>query len=207
MICKHPGNPLLHKGIVGMRFLLFGGSSFPLQRIKSSMEVFIKGASGKSPCRVRRREIPCNEKDQHRNRLSMLVGRAHLARQCASGRMSSLGGASADAQSYWQGRFAACAFVGDFLGIGRTRSSWGVAPNPTRELRPLTPQGTLSLDPFSASRLERASLTLPLPAFFLPLPLVYAPKPSTASPTAQSRRPSRPATNTTRRESRKSATA
>lgn len=25
MICKHPGNPLLHKGIVGMRFLLFGG--------------------------------------------------------------------------------------------------------------------------------------------------------------------------------------
>ena len=30
----------LHKGIVGMRFLLFGGSSFPLQRIKSSMDVF-----------------------------------------------------------------------------------------------------------------------------------------------------------------------
>ena len=26
-----------------------------------------------------------------------------------------LGGASADAQSYWQGRFAACTFVGDFL--------------------------------------------------------------------------------------------
>ena len=25
MICKHPGNPLLHKGIVGMRFFAFWG--------------------------------------------------------------------------------------------------------------------------------------------------------------------------------------
>ncbi len=39
-----------------------------------------------------------------------------------------LGGASADAQSYWQGRFAACAFVDDFLGIGRPRDSWGHGP-------------------------------------------------------------------------------
>ena len=118
-----------------------------------------------------------------------------------------LGGASADAQSYWQGRFAACTFVERVWHTGRPWNSWGVAPNPTRELRPLTPQGTLSLDPFSASRLERASFTLPLPAFFLPLTLVYAPKPSTASPTAQSQQSSRSATNTTRRESRKSATA
>ena len=49
---------------------------------------------------------------------------------------SSWGGASADAQSYWQGRFAACAFVGGFLGIGRTRNSWGVALNPTRDAVP-----------------------------------------------------------------------
>ena len=85
-------------------FFAFLGSSFSLQRIKSSMEVFSpkgsRGASGKPPCRVRRREIPCNEKDQHRSRLSMLVGRAHLARQCASGRKSKLGGASEDAQNY-----------------------------------------------------------------------------------------------------------
>ena len=47
-----------------------------------------------------------------------------------------LGGASADAQSYWQGRFAACAFVGGFLEIGRARNSWGVAPNPTRDAVP-----------------------------------------------------------------------
>ena len=69
-----------------------------------------------------------------------------------------LGGASAEAQSYWQGRFAACTFVGGFLGAGRTRNSWGVAPNPTRELRPLTPQGGFPLDPFLATRLGRASL-------------------------------------------------
>ena len=31
------------------------------------------------------------------------------------GRKEQLGGASEDAQSYWQGRFAACTFVGCFL--------------------------------------------------------------------------------------------
>ena len=77
-----------------------------------------------------------------------------------------LGGASADAQSYWQGRFAACALVGDFLWSGRPRKSWGVAPNPTRELRPLTPQGGFPLDPFFAARLERFSLRFGLSGFF-----------------------------------------
>ena len=66
------------------------------------------------------------------NLLPMLVGRAHLARQYASCRESSLGGASADARSYWQGRFAACAFVDFSFGIGRPWNSWGVAPSPTR---------------------------------------------------------------------------
>ena len=47
-----------------------------------------------------------------------------------------LGGAPAGAQSYWQGRFAACAFVDDFLGIGRPWNCWGVAPNPTRDAVP-----------------------------------------------------------------------
>ena len=82
-----------------------------------------------------------------------LCGRAHLARQYAASWIEQLGGAPAGAQSYWQGRFAACTFVDFFLGIERPRNSWGVAPNPTRELRPLTPQGTLSLDPFLAARL------------------------------------------------------
>ena len=62
----------------------------------------------------------------------MLLGRAHLARQCASGGESELGGASEDAQSYWQGRFAACALVERFWHTGRPWNSWGVAPNPTR---------------------------------------------------------------------------
>ena len=59
-----------------------------------------------------------------------------------------LGGASADAQSYWQGRFAACTFVGGFLGIGRPRNSWGVAPNPSRDAVPAPCKGQLPLDPF-----------------------------------------------------------
>jgi len=69
-----------------------------------------------------------------------------------------LGGAPAGAQSYWQGRFAACTFVERVWHTGRPRNSWGVAPNPTRELRPLTPQGALPLDPFWAARLGCARL-------------------------------------------------
>ena len=47
-----------------------------------------------------------------------------------------LGGASEDAQSYWQGRFAACALVDFFFGVGRLRNSWGVAPDLTRDAVP-----------------------------------------------------------------------
>ena len=47
-----------------------------------------------------------------------------------------LGGASEDAQSYWQGRFAACTFVERVWHTGRPRNSWGVAPNPTRDAVP-----------------------------------------------------------------------
>ena len=49
-----------------------------------------------------------------------------------------LEGASADAQSYWQGRFAACTFVAASLGLVG-RGTVGALPQ--------TPQGTLSLDP------------------------------------------------------------
>ena len=68
-----------------------------------------------------------------------------------------LGGASADAQSYWQGRFATCAFVGDFLGIGRTRNSWGGALNPTRDRR----KGTNSL-PLTLQETDEKGRTPPL---------------------------------------------
>ena len=55
-----------------------------------------------------------------------------------------LEGASADAQSYWQGRFAACTFVGGFLGIGQTRNSWGRCPKPHKGRCPLTLQGAIA---------------------------------------------------------------
>ena len=66
----------------------------------------------------------------------MLLGRAHLARQCASGGESELGGASEDAQSYWQGRFAACAFVGDVC-ILVARGAVGALPQTPPEALPL----------------------------------------------------------------------
>ena len=75
-----------------------------------------------------------------------------------------LGGASADAQSYWQGRFAVCAFVGDFLGIGRTRNSWGGALNPTRDRR----KGTKS-PPLTPPRLSWSRFHAPSACSFLVL--------------------------------------
>ena len=112
---------------------------FPLQREKSrNMEVQCEGVSGataKPPTRLRRGEIP-----RVRERTAMVGSQAAWSRPSGATRHSCwverLGGASEDAQSYWQGRFAACAFVGGFLGIGRTRNCWGVAPNPTRDAVP-----------------------------------------------------------------------
>ena len=46
-----------------------------------------------------------------------LCGRAHLARQYAASWIEQLGGAPAGAQSYWQGRFAACTFVDFSFGM------------------------------------------------------------------------------------------
>ena len=158
------------------------------------------------PCRGR--EIPTTKKTSTEKRTSLDAGRSRPfgATMCKWSN-EPLGGRVCGRAKLLAGTLRCLRLFGFSLGIGRTRNSWGVAPNPTRELRPLTPQGTLSLDPFSASRLECASFTRLLREFFRLPPLVYVPKPSTASPTAQSRRPSRQATNTTRRESRKSATA
>ena len=50
-----------------------------------------------------------------------------------------LGGASEDAQSYGQGRFAACTFV--------VAASFELVARGTVGALPQTPQGTLSLDP------------------------------------------------------------
>ena len=81
-------------------------------------------------------------------------------------RKSSLGGASADAQSYWQGRFAACTFVERVWHTGRPWNCWGVAPNPTRDRR----KGTKSpIDPFS--RLSWSCFHAPYACSFLVLRL------------------------------------
>ena len=86
-----------------------------------------------------------------------------------------LGGASADAQSYWQGRFAACTFVERVWHTGRPWNCWGVAPNPTRGRCPLTLQGadekgrSPPLDPFS--RLSWSHFHAPSACSFLVLRL------------------------------------
>ena len=109
--------------------------------------------------RARKCEIPCLRKRATMVARPTMWSRPFGATIC--GKLDRAAwGAPAGAQSYWQGRFAACTFVGGFLGIGRPRNSWGVAPNPTRELRPLTPQGGLPLDPFLCPGLSS------LPYFF-----------------------------------------
>ena len=119
----------------------------------------VKGATAKPPCRARRRDSPCNKKDQQQeNHVSRCWSVAPIWRDNVRVVGKAAWGASADAQSYWQGRFAACTFVGCVWRNGHPRNSWGVAPNPTRELRPLTPQGGFPLDPFLATWLGRASL-------------------------------------------------
>ena len=132
-----------------------------LREKSSNMEVRcegVEGATAKPPPRLRRGEPPAFGKEPLWSARPAVRSRPSGATQHRWGK-SGLGGASADAQSYWQGRFAACALVGDFLWSGRPRNSWGVAPTPTRELRPLTPQVGFPLDPFLAPRLERFSLT------------------------------------------------
>ena len=117
-----------------------------------------------APCRLRRGEIP-----YLRERAAMVARPAIRSRPSARHSIdveeSSLGGASEDARSYLQGRFAACALVERFWHTGRPWNSWGVAPNPTRgaasglrkgqtkrdEVPPLTPFARLSCSLFLTS--------------------------------------------------------
>ena len=95
----------------------------------------VEGASAKPPRRSRRSEIPAFRKRAAMSERPATRSRPFGATMCRR-LVERLGGASEDARSYWQGRFAACAFVGGFLGIGRPKNSWGVAPNPTRDAVP-----------------------------------------------------------------------
>ena len=136
----------------------------------------VKGAIGKPPCRLRRGDSPATKNTAPLagescciNKSTALLERPAVwsrscARQYEAGRKSYLGGASADAQSYWQGRFAACAFV-DFPFVMVTRGTVGALPQTLPEALSLDPargrrKGTKSpLDPFLAPQLERFSLT------------------------------------------------
>ena len=128
------------------------------------------------PCRLRRGDSPATKNTAPLagescciNKSTALLERPAVwsrscARQYEAGRKSYLGGASADAQSYWQGRFAACAFV-DFPFVMVTRGTVGALPQTLPEALSLDPargrrKGTKSpLDPFLAPQLERFSLT------------------------------------------------
>ena len=60
-----------------------------------------------------------------------------------------LGGAPEEAQSYWQGRFAACAFVDFSFGMV-TRGTVGALPQTLPEALPLdSARGNFPLDPFA----------------------------------------------------------
>ena len=136
------------------------------------------------PCRLRRGDSPATKNTAPLagescciNKSTALLERPAVwsrscARQYEAGRKSYLGGASADAQSYWQGRFAACAFV-DFPFVMVTRGTVGALPQTLPEALSLDPargrrKGTKSpLDPFLAVRLEHTSQTELFCCFFL----------------------------------------
>ena len=124
----------------------------------------VSGATAKPPTRARRREIPCLRKRPATSERQAVWSRPFGATQ-HSWSNEQLGGASEDARSYWQGRFAACALVERFWHTGRPWNSCGVAPNPTRgtasglrkgqtkrdEVPPLTPFARLSCSLFLTS--------------------------------------------------------
>ena len=98
-----------------------------------------------------------------------------------------LGGASADAQSYWQGRFAACAFV-DFPFVMVTRGTVGALPQTLPEALSLDPargrrKGTKSpLDPFARLRWSHSLNSSACGFFILPPPMLLMFAASPANP-------------------------
>ena len=89
-------------------------------------------AIGKPFGRLRRGEISCLQKRAAMSERPAVRSRPFGA-TIYKWSNTPLGGAPAGAQSYWQGRFAACAFVGD---------SFGVVARGTIGALPQTPQGS-----------------------------------------------------------------
>ena len=97
--------------------------------------------------RARRREIPCLRKRATMSERHAIRSRPSDATICKEW-IKQLGGAPAGAQSYWQGRFAACTFVDFSFGMVARATVGALPQTPQGAPPPLTPQGTLSLDPF-----------------------------------------------------------
>ena len=109
------------------------------------------------------RRNPCVSGKATYNKKEQLLGRAHLARQYASCGQSSLGARLRTRKV--TGRDAS-------LPAPLLAASLGLVGRGTVGALPQTPQGTLSLDPFLAPRLERASHAVSCRGFlpFSPLP-------------------------------------
>ena len=158
--------------------LLHPQARFPLQQqIQAADNPKSRGAEGVKgatadirlfslpPRLLRRGEIPCLPKRATMVANPAIRSRPFGATICKWSHVQ-LGGASEDAQSYWQGRFAACTFV--------VAVSFELVARGTVGALPQSPAGTLSLhpardrrkgtksplDPFWAARLGRFSLPL-----------------------------------------------
>ena len=137
------------------------GTKSLLREKSNNMEVRcegVEGATAKPPPRLRRGEPPAFGKEPLWSARPAVRSRPSGATQHRWGK-SGLGGAPAGAQSYWQGRFAACALCGRLPWNWSPAKELGRCPKPHKGRRPLTPQGGFPLDPFLAPRLERFSLT------------------------------------------------
>ena len=116
------------------------------------------------PRRLRRGETPACGKDQLWLERPAGRSRPSGATMCEWW-IEQLGGASEDAQSYWQGRFAACTFVERVWHTGRPRNSWGVAPNPSRDAVPAPCKGHCPLTRFLHPGLSALALLCETAAF------------------------------------------
>ena len=97
-----------------------------------------QGGDRKAPLSRPQARNPCLRKRATMSERHAIRSRPSDATICKEW-IKQLGGAPAGAQSYWQGRFAACTFV-DF--------SFGMVARETVGALPQTPQGAPPLDPF-----------------------------------------------------------
>ena len=99
------------------------------------------------PPRLRRGEIPCLRKRPATSERQAVRSRPFGATQ-HSWSNEQLGGASEDARSYWQGRFAACALLAASLELS-VRGTVGALPQTPPEALPLdSARGNCPLTPF-----------------------------------------------------------